>query len=71
VMNVALRFAFEYGLGKQGLLPQCDQTAWVEIFRMQTPEPHSRYFLTVVQPKTDTENDARVRSFEVYMLMAS
>lgn len=40
VMNVAIRLSPEHGLGKQSFPPQSNESASVEVLRMQAPDSH-------------------------------
>ena len=39
-MDVSLRLSREYGLGKKTFTPQSNQSAGVEVLRMQAPDTH-------------------------------
>jgi hypothetical protein len=40
VLGIPFRLAAEHGLGKQSFAPQSNQTAWVKVLWVQTPDAH-------------------------------
>jgi len=57
MIDVSLRLSREYGLGKKTFTPQSNQSAGVEVLRMQAPDTH--YYLSAAQRSPSPAADER------------